>query len=137
MKHTLLLVLLSLLLLVFSACNQQSQKEAGANSLAMADSLNPEDLHRRTFDYFWETADSVSGLTPDRWPTESFSSIAAMGFGFTAYITGVENKYITRYQATERVLKTLRFIMNLPMGDAISDVAGYKGFFYYNRKIEM
>ncbi|MCK9270110.1 MAG: Tat pathway signal protein [Bacteroidales bacterium] len=132
MKHLLLLILSTLLLtMVFLACNQQSQKEAGANSLAMDDSLNPDDLHRRTFDYFWETVDSVSGLTPDRWPTESFSSIAAMGFGFTAYITGVENNYITRQQAAERVLKTLRFIMNLPMGDATTGVAGYKGFFYH------
>ncbi|MFA5478157.1 MAG: beta-glucosidase, partial [Bacteroidales bacterium] len=64
MKHLLLLILSTLLLtMVFLACNQQSQKEAGANSLAMDDSLNPDDLHRRTFDYFWETVDSVSGLT--------------------------------------------------------------------------
>lgn len=131
MKHTLLLVLVSLLLVVFSACNQQSPKEAAADNLSMDDSLNLDDLHRRTFGYFWETADSVTGLTPDRWPTQSFSSIAAMGFGFTAYITGVENKYIARRQAAERVLKTLRFIMNLPMGDATTGVAGYKGFFYH------
>lgn len=131
MKHTLLLILATLLLVAFSACSQQSQKANTDGSLAMGDSLNLDDLHRRTFDYFWETVDSVSGLTPDRWPTKSFSSIAAMGFGFTSYIIGVENNYLTRQQAAERVLKALRFIMNLPMGDATSGVAGYKGFFYH------
>lgn len=90
-----------------------------------------DDLHQRTFNFFWQLADPQSGLTPDRWPTESFSSIAAMGYGFTAYIIGVENGYISRGDAATRVLKTLEFIKNLPQGDAESGIAGYKGFFYH------
>ncbi|MEO7711710.1 MAG: Tat pathway signal protein, partial [Gemmatimonadaceae bacterium] len=34
-------------------------------------------LSRRTFDFFWETTNPRNGLTPDRWPTPSFSSVAA------------------------------------------------------------
>ncbi|NUO38893.1 MAG: Tat pathway signal protein, partial [Gemmatimonadaceae bacterium] len=30
-------------------------------------------LSRRTFDFFWETTNPRNGLTPDRWPTKSFS----------------------------------------------------------------
>src|SRR5690349_19160697 len=37
-------------------------------------------LSRRTFDFFWETTNPRNGLTPDRWPTKSFSSVAAVGF---------------------------------------------------------
>jgi len=98
---------------------------------SVQDDFDLNDLHRRTFNYFWELADPQSGLTPDRWPSESFSSIAAMGYGFTAYIIGVENGYISRKDAATRVLKTLEFIMNLPQGEAQTGIAGYKGFFYH------
>ena len=48
------------------------------------------DLERRTFDWFWDTANPVNGLIPDRWPSKSFCSIAAVGFGHTALPIGVE-----------------------------------------------
>ena len=44
-----------------------------------------DDLERRTFDWFWDTANPANGLVPDRWPSKSFCSIAAVGFGLTAY----------------------------------------------------
>jgi len=56
-------------------------------------------LQRRTFDFFWERTPASNGLTPDRWPTPSFSSIAAVGFALTAYPVGVEHGWITRAQA--------------------------------------
>src|SRR2546422_9535853 len=33
----------------------------------------------RTFHYFWDLTNASNGLTPDRSPTPSFSSIAAVG----------------------------------------------------------
>lgn len=90
-----------------------------------------EELEYRTFRYFWDLADPVSGLIPDRYPTESFSSIAATGFGLSAYLAGVEKKYISRKDAAERVLKTLRFLYKLPQGSDKTGVAGYKGLFYH------
>src|SRR5688572_16731044 len=62
------------------------------------------DLERRTFDYFWETTNAANGLVPDRWPSESFSSIAAVGFGLTAYGVGIENGWISRDQGIDRTL---------------------------------
>jgi hypothetical protein len=67
----------------------------------------------------------------DRWPTPSFSSIAAVGFALTAYPIGVERGYITRGEAQERVLATLRFFWRAPQGPAPSGTTGYKGFFYH------
>lgn len=67
------------------------------------------DLEQRTFRFFWETANPKNGLVPDRYPTPSFASIAAVGFGLTAYPIGVERHYISRQAAQERVLTTLRF----------------------------
>lgn len=89
------------------------------------------DLERRTFDYFWETTNPANGMVPDRWPTESFASIAAVGFGLTAYGVGVENGWISRGQAVERTLATLRFFASAPQGPQARGMAGHKGFFYH------
>ena len=88
-------------------------------------------LERRTFDWFWERSDNNNGLTPDRWPTKSFSSVAAIGFALTAYPVGVERGYVTRSAAATRTLNTLRFMYNAPQGPQPTGVTGYKGFFYH------
>ncbi len=80
------------------------------------------ELEERTFRYFWETANPKNGLIPDRYPTPSFASIAAVGFGLTAYPIGVERHYISRAEARERVLATLRFFLHAP---------NEHGFFYH------
>lgn len=90
-----------------------------------------DDIERRTFDFFWETTNATTGLVPDRYPTPSFSSIAAIGFGLTAYPVGVERGYVTRAEARERVLTTLRFLHEAPQGPEPSGNSGYQGFFYH------
>src|SRR3989442_13483455 len=89
------------------------------------------ELQERTFHYFWDTANPRNGLIPDRYPAPSASSIAAVGFGLTTYPIAVERHYITRKQARERVLATLRFLRNAPQGPQPTGVAGYKGLFYH------
>jgi hypothetical protein len=88
-------------------------------------------VQKRTFDWFWETTNATNGLVPDRWPTKSFSSIAAVGFGLTSYLVGVERGWITREQARERVLTTLRFFWTAPQGAEATNVTGHRGFFYH------
>ena len=89
------------------------------------------DVESRSFEYFWRTTDARTGLTPDRSPSPSFSSIAAIGFALTAYPIGVAEGYVTREQAAERTLTTLRTLYELPQGPADSGVSGYKGFYYH------
>lgn len=89
------------------------------------------DLERRTFDWFWDTTNPLNGLVPDRWPTKSFSSIAAVGFGLTAYPIGTERGWVSRAQARGRTLTTLRFFANAPMGPEPAGRTGHKGFFYH------
>jgi hypothetical protein len=88
-------------------------------------------LEQRTFHYFWDLASSTNGLIPDRWPSLSASSIAAVGFGLTAYPIGVERGYITRDQARQRVLNTLNFFWTAAQDSTATGVTGYKGFFYH------
>ncbi len=90
-----------------------------------------DSLQRDTFRYFWETANPENGLVPDRAPRPSFASIAAVGFGLTSYLVGVERGYITRQQAADRTIKILRFFTHAPQSEKVANVAGYKGFFYH------
>lgn len=90
-----------------------------------------DDVQARTFHYFWDLADPATGLVPDRWPSESFSSIAAVGFGLTAYGIGAERGWVSRAEARDRVLKTLRFLAAAPQGPAVRGVTGHRGFFYH------
>lgn len=103
-----------------------------APSLASAtDEAFLDDLSHRTFLYFWELADPSTGLIPDRWPTRSFASIAATGFGLTAYPIGAERGWISREAARTRTVKTLRFLAAAPEGDAAAGMTAYHGFFYH------
>ncbi len=91
-----------------------------------------DELQERTFRFFWERTNPGNGLVPDRWPTPSFSSVAAVGFGLTAYTIGVERGWITREQAIERVLTTRRFFADESrQGPEPAGKIGYKGFFYH------
>jgi hypothetical protein len=90
-----------------------------------------DDLQERSFRFFWETTNPENGLVPDRHPTPSFSSIAAVGFGLTAYPIGIERGWVSREDARQRVLVTLRFFRDAPQGPQARGVTGHKGFFYH------
>ncbi|MGA0560547.1 glucoamylase family protein [Larkinella sp. VNQ87] len=115
-----------LLIGVYLAGLAQAQPRGVARSKRFLDSLQ-----RDTFHYFWDLGDNPHGLIPDRYPTPSFASIAATGFGLTAYIVGVERGYITRQQAAERTLRTLRFFHTAPQSTEAKGVTGHRGFFYH------
>ena len=89
------------------------------------------DVQERTFRFFWDTANPDNGLIPDRYPTPSYSSIAAVGFGLTTYPIGVERGWVSREQARQRVLTTLRFFAAAPQGANARGVTGHRGFFYH------
>ncbi|KRG68810.1 glucoamylase family protein [Pseudoxanthomonas dokdonensis] len=89
------------------------------------------DIEKRTFQFFWDTSNEVNGLTPDRYPSRPFASIASVGFALTAYPIGIENGWISRRQAVERTLITLKFFRDLPNGTAREGKGAYKGFYYH------
>jgi len=97
----------------------------------VASAQSIEDLEQRTFRFFWDTPNPHTWLVPDRWPTPSFSSIAAVGFGLTAYCIGAERGYVTREAARTRVLDTLQSLLSMPEGPQPAGVSGYHGFFYH------
>ena len=90
-----------------------------------------DELQERTFRFFWDRADPATGLVDDRWPTRDFASIAATGFGLTAYPVGVERGWVSREAARQQVLATLRFLWQAPQGPEAAGRAGHRGFFYH------
>jgi hypothetical protein len=115
-----------LLFSVYPLTQSMAQPRGVATSKRFLDSLQ-----RETFRYFWELGDNPNGLIPDRYPSPSFASIAATGFGLTAYVLGVERGYVSRLQAAERTLKTLRFFNYAPQSADEKTATGYHGFFYH------
>ncbi|MDL2717042.1 MAG: glucoamylase family protein [Acidobacteriota bacterium] len=100
-------------------------------ALTASDIAFLDDLEQRTFRWFWDKTNPKNGLVPDREPTPSFSSVAAVGFGLTAYPIGVERGWVTRDAALERTLTTLRFLRDAPAGPAAAGVSGTRGFLYH------
>ena len=89
-----------------------------------------EKLQRETFGYFLHETNPANGLvidkTAENWP----SSIAATGLGLACYPVAVERGFVSRAEAVERTLTTLRFFWNSPQGPE-PDATGYHGFYYH------
>jgi hypothetical protein len=88
-------------------------------------------LQARTLQYFLQTADSATGLVPDRWPTRAPASVAAVGFALTCYPIAAERGLVPRANAARRTLTTLRFLLHAPQNDARTGATGYRGLFYH------
>jgi len=113
------------------ACAPARVPPSSASPASLRDEPFLDTLQSRTFDWFWRLGNAQNGLIFDRWPTPSFSSVAAVGFGLTAYPIGVERGYITRARAAERARTTLDFFWRAPQGPQPSRVTGHRGFFYH------
>ncbi len=94
-------------------------KPAASKTLAEADNDLLDDLSRRSFRYFWEQTNPHTGLVLDRASTtgdvekkpahEGVASIAATGFGLTAFCIAADHRWISREMARQRVLAALDY----------------------------
>src|SRR5947209_13271086 len=100
-------------------------------SVRTGDDALLDDVEQRTFHFFWDLADPQTLLIPDRAPTPSFSSVAAVGFGLTAYTIGAERGWVTRAEAAGRVGRTLRFLLDAPQGPRPAGETGFHGLYYH------
>jgi hypothetical protein len=123
-KHTLLNLKIFISLIVVFFC-------FSCHTSKVTNEYSRYELKKRTFLYFWEQAHPSNFQIPDRYPSLTFSSIAATGFGLTAYIVGIENHFIGRSEGADRTLKTLEILWHLPQGIKHNEVSGYRGFYYH------
>jgi len=87
-------------------------------------------LQRASFQYFLDHTNSENGLVADSTWKDSPCSIAAVGFALACYPVAAERGWISRTEALERTLVTLRFFMNSAQGPEANQT-GYQGFFYH------
>jgi hypothetical protein len=89
-----------------------------------------DDIQREAFQYFIHETNLDNGLVLDTTSGHAPSSIAAVGFGLTAYPVAVERGLIGRAEAAHRTLTTLRFFWESKQGPE-PDATGYRGFYYH------
>jgi hypothetical protein len=68
-------------------------------------------VQEAAFRYYWEGAESFSGLAKENIPgRHNMIASGASGFGIMALIAGTERKFITRQQFVERMEKIVHFL---------------------------
>jgi hypothetical protein len=89
-----------------------------------------DQLQRSAFGYFLQSVNPANGLLADTSRKNSPSSIAVVGFALSAYPVAVERGWMTRTDAVERSLATLRFFHDSDQSGS-PGATGYKGFYYH------
>jgi len=87
-------------------------------------------LQRAAFSYFLQAANPANGLIADTTRDHSPASIGVVGFALSAYPVAVDRGWMTRADAVERSLATLRFFRDSDQSGS-PDATGYKGFYYH------
>ena len=87
-------------------------------------------LQHAAFSYFLEQFNAENGLVADTSRAGSPCSIAVVGFALSIYPIAVERGWMTRADAVERTLVTLRFFCNSQQSEQ-PDATGHKGFYYH------
>lgn len=90
-----------------------SQELAGITDEALLDSVQ-----RRTFNYFWDGAEPVSGMARERFHVDgvypendkNVVTSGGSGFGIMAIIAGVDRGYVSREQGLERFTRIVNFL---------------------------
>lgn len=109
---------LLLLIALLTGSPLSAAAQARAQASASSDQSFLEDLSRRSFRYFQEQSDSSTGLVLDRARTDgsvhdeihrNTASIAATGFGLTAWCIAAERAWVGKKEARKRVRNTLYF----------------------------
>ena len=110
---------LCLVLCIFPGVAAATSASQEAYHLSRIDNDLLDNISRRSFRYFWDNTDPRTGLVLDRARFDgkpgdvpdhkNISSIAATGFGLTAYCIAAKHRWISPILARQRILTTLRF----------------------------
>ena len=95
------------LFITLSVFSQKTQKLSDEQLLDL--------VQKQTFAYFWDFAHPVSGLARERSNKtfgygEEVTTTGGSGFGIMAIVVATERKWVSRTEATERMLKIVNFL---------------------------
>ena len=85
---------------------------------AIADTALFRKVQQQTFQYFWDGAEPVSGMAPERIHTDNIYpekdqnivTSGGGGFGVMAILVGIERKFVTREAGRKQLEKIVRFL---------------------------
>jgi hypothetical protein len=114
------LLIISLLIWALGACspNAKKQQEQTAPAVSLTDDQLLDSIQYRTFQYFWNGAEPVSGMARERihldnvYPENDQTVVTSggSGFGIMAILIGIERGFITREAGIERLTKITKFL---------------------------
>jgi hypothetical protein len=122
MKNLRLSALLTLILLSFTGCTGNKDKTTYKKNPSGFEKISDDSLltlvQYRTFQYFWDGAEPVSGLARERfhvdglYPENDMNVITSggSGFGIMGIIAGIERKFITREAGLQRFRQIVGFL---------------------------
>src|SRR5688572_29567649 len=104
-------------LALLSSCKKEKGMPVEART-PLTDAALLDTIERQTFRYFWDFAEPHSGLARERffpngkYPENDGHIVATggSGFGLMAILAAVNQRYITRGQAVERLAKIASFL---------------------------
>ncbi|MDQ2656184.1 MAG: beta-glucosidase [Bacteroidota bacterium] len=113
---------LIVLVLVWSVAACTSRKEAETSVASEPEAISDDSLmtlvQYRTFQYFWDGAEPVSGAARERFHVDNvypqndknIVTSGGTGFGVMAILAGIERKFISRQQGYERLNKLVNWL---------------------------
>ncbi len=110
--------LLCILLLLATGCQDSTRGRVTQEETSLTDEALLDTVQRRTFNYFWEGAEPVSGMARERYhvdghyPENDLNVITSggSGFGILALISGIERGYISREEGYVRMERIIGFL---------------------------
>ena len=113
--------ILSIVFLAFVVGCTDTKKNTQDNSSGiaeMSDEALLDSVQRRTFNYFWDGAEPVSGMARERFHVDgdygrydkNTVTSGGSGFGIMALLAGIERGYITKAQGLERFDRIVSFL---------------------------
>lgn len=122
MKNLRLYALLTLVLLGIISCAGNKNNSTNSNSSAEFKTLSDDSLltlvEYRTFQYFWDGAEPVSGMARERYHVDNIYpdndkniiTTGGSGFGLMAILVGIERGFITREEGYSRISHMAGFL---------------------------
>lgn len=121
MKKIHLSFILFALLLGIVSCKQKpstNQTANGSDTTEISDEALLDSVQRRTFLYFWDGAEPISGMARERFHVDGdygkhdkdVVTSGGSGFGIMAIVAGIERGYVTREQGLERMARIVDFL---------------------------
>ncbi|MDL2303552.1 beta-glucosidase [Dysgonomonas sp. OttesenSCG-928-D17] len=121
MKKIQFFLLLSGLLFAAVGCKDKQLKDQTEDNdpvVELSDEALLDSVQRRTFNYFWDGAEPVSGMARERYHVDgdygkyNMNTVTSggSGFGIMAIIAGIDRGYVTREQGLERMTRIVNFL---------------------------